>query len=116
MQNKLKLNQKHYSDNKIQICYTKNCCRVKALEHLQPHLHADSLIPFKTVDNLFTKLEKVYDDPHYKKHTIEKFRELKMGSESFNVFYSKFIKLAAKLEFIKKILLQEFVHKLSHLI
>ena len=33
--------------------------------------------------------------------------------ESFNVFYPKFIKLAAKLELIKEILLQEFIHKLS---
>lgn len=36
-----------------------------------------------------------------------------MGLGSFRVFYSKFIKLVAKLKFIKEILLQKFMHKLS---
>ena len=39
-----------------------------------------------------------------------------MGSRSFNAFYSKFIKLAAKLKFTKEMLLQEFLQKLfSHM-
>ena len=71
------------------------------------------MIPFETVDELFTKLEEVYGDPHRKEHAMEKFRELKMGSGSFNAFYSEFIKLAAKLEFTKEMLLREFMHKLS---
>ena len=65
------------------------------------------------VNNLFTKLEKVYGNSHCKKHTIEKFKELKMGLGSFNAFYLKFIKLVAKLMFIKEILLQKLIHKLS---
>ena len=36
---------------------------------------------------------------------MEKFRKLKMGTRSFNTFYFKFIKLVAKLEFIKEMLL-----------
>ena len=36
-----------------------------------------------------------------------------MGLRSFNAFYSEFIKLEAKLKFIKEILLQEFIYKLS---
>ena len=112
IQNKLKLNQKHYLDNNTQIYYAKNCYRDEVLEHLQLHLHINLLIPFEIVDNLFTKLEKVYGNSHCKKYAIEKFRELKMGSRSFNAFYSKFIKLAAKLKFTKKMLLPEFIHKL----
>ena len=61
MQSKLKFNQKHYLDNNTQICYAKNRCGGEALEHLQPHLRANSLISFKIVDDLFTKLEKVYE-------------------------------------------------------
>ena len=112
MQSKLKLNQEHYSDNDIQICYAKNRYGGKALEHLQPHLYADSLIPFEIVDDLFTKLEEVYGDLHRKEHVIEKFKELKMGSGSFNAFYLEFIKLATELEFTKEMLLREFMHKL----
>lgn len=44
---------------------------------------------------------------------MKKFRKLKMGSEFFNAFYLKFIKLATKLEYTKEILLEEFVYKLS---
>ena len=47
-----------------------------------------------------------------KKYAMKKFRELKMGSGSFNAFYLEFIKLATKLKFIKEILLEEFMHKL----
>ena len=113
MRSKLQLNWKHYPDNNTQICYAENRCEGEAREHLKSHLYADSLILFEIVDNLFTKLEKVYGDPHCKEHAIEKSRELKMGSSSFNAFYLEFIKLAAKLEFIKEILLWEFMHKLS---
>ena len=113
MQSELMLNREHYPDNNTKIYYAKNCCGGKALEHLQPHLLVDSLIPFETIGELFTKLEEFYWDPHCKDHAIEKFGELKMGSGSFNAFYSEFFKLAANLEYIKEMLLQEFIHKWS---
>ncbi len=34
MQNKLKLNQKHYHKNNTQICYTENYYKSKTLEYL----------------------------------------------------------------------------------
>lgn len=37
---------------------------------------------------------------------------MKIGLGSFNDFYLEFIKLATKLEFIKEMLLQEFMYKL----
>ena len=43
---------------------------------------------------------------------MKKFRKLKIGLGFFNTFYSEFIKLIAKLKFIKKMLLQEFMYKL----
>lgn len=113
MQNKLKPNWEYYFDNDTQIYYTENRCGNKALKYLQLHFCADSLILFEIVDDLFTKLEEVYDNSHCKDYVIEKFKELKIGSGSFNNFYSKFIKLRAKLKFIKEILLQKFMHKLS---
>ena len=70
------------------------------------------MISFKIIDNLFTKLKEVYGNFYCKKHTITKFKELKMGSKSFNIFYLKVIKLAAKFEFTKEMLLQKFMHKL----
>lgn len=76
------------------------------------YLRTDSLISFKTVDNLFIKPEEVHDDLHHKKHVKKKFRELKIGLGSFNIIYSQFIKLAAKTEFTKEILLQEYMYKL----
>lgn len=57
-------------------------------------------------------MEEIYRDLYYKEQIIEKFKELKIGLEFFNTFYSKFIKLVVKLKFTKEILLQEFIHKL----
>ena len=71
------------------------------------------MILFEIVDNLFAKLKDVYSDPYCKEYAIKKFRKLKISSGFFNIFYSKFVKLAAKLEFTKEMLLQEFMHKLS---
>ena len=113
MQNKLKLNWEYYFDNNTQICYAKNHCGDKALKHLQLYFCANSLISFKIVDNLFTKLKEVYSNLYYKKYIIEKFKELIISSRFFNVFDLKLIKLAAKLEFTKEILLYEFMDKLS---
>ena len=113
MQNKLKLNQKYYSNNNTQIYYIKNCYESKILEYLQPHLRANSFISFKIVDDLLIKLKKVYSNFYCQKYIIKKFRKLKISLKFFNVFYSKFIKLAAELKFTKEILLQEFMHKLS---
>ena len=36
---------------------------------------------------------------------MKKFRKLKMGSGSFNAYYLEFIKLIAKLEFTKEMIL-----------
>ena len=43
---------------------------------------------------------------------MEKFRELKMGASLFNDFYSEFIQLASNLEYISKMLIRKFKHKL----
>lgn len=75
------------------------------LETLIIYLYIDLLILLKIVDKLFVKLEEVYKDLFYKKYVIEKFNKLKIDLKSFNVFYSKFIKLIAKLEFTQEILL-----------
>ena len=54
---------------------------------------------------MLTKFEKVYKYFYYKKHIMKKFKKQKMDMRFFNTFYSKFIKLAVKLEFTKEILL-----------
>ena len=105
MQNKLKLNQKYYFDNNTQIYYIKNRYEDKTLEYLYFHLRTNLLILFEIIDNIFIKLKELYTSFYCKEYIMKKFRELKIGLGFFNVFYSKFIKLAAKLEFTKKMLL-----------
>lgn len=41
---------------------------------------------------------------------MKKFRKIKIGVGFFNIFYSKFIKLAEKLEFTKEILLKKLMY------
>lgn len=112
MQIKLKLNQEHYFDIDIYICYVKNYYKSKALEYLQFHLCTNLLISFKIINKLFTKLERVYKDFHCQKHTIKKFGELKIDIRFFNIFYFEFIKLTTKFGFTKEMLLQKFMYQL----
>ena len=70
------------------------------------------MISFEIVNKLFQKFEKTYGDHYYEKYALKKLKKLKMGIKFLNTLYSKFINLIAKLEFIKEILLQEFIHKL----
>ncbi len=44
---------------------------------------------------------------------MENFRDLKMGTSSFNDFYSEFIRLASDLEYTSEMLIREFKHKLT---
>ena len=44
---------------------------------------------------------------------MKKFRDLKMGANSFNDFYSEFIRLASDLEYTSEMLIREFKHKLT---
>ena len=85
----------------------------KALQYLEPCLRVNSITYFVTIEDLFNHLEDIFGNPHQKKHTIEKFRDLKMGTSSFNNFYSEFIRLASDLEYTSEMLIWDFKHKLT---
>lgn len=38
------------------------------------------------INKQFTKFEEIYSNSHYKNHIIKKFKELKIGLKSFNIF------------------------------
>lgn len=59
------------------------------------------MILFKIINKLFITFEKVYKS----KYILEKFKKFKIYLGFFNIFYSKFIKLMSKHNFIKAILL-----------
>ncbi len=85
----------------------------KALQYLEPYLRMNFITPLATIEDLFNYLEDIFDNGHWKKHTMEMFRELKIGTNLFNDFYSEFICLALDLEFISEMLIQKFKHKLT---
>ena len=72
----------------------------------------NSITLFAIIEDLFNNLEDIFGNPYQKKHTIERFRELKMEASLFSNFYFEFIQLASNLKYTSEILIREFKHKL----
>ena len=83
------------------------------MQYLKPCLRLNLITFFATIEDLFNHLEDIFDNLPWKKHVMEKFRDLKMGARSFNNFYSEFIRLASELEYTSEKLIREFKHKLT---
>ncbi len=64
MQRKFEINWDHYPTNRSKLIYVKNRVGRKALQHLEPCLRLNSIIPFTTIDNLFNHLEDIFGNPH----------------------------------------------------
>ena len=96
MRGKFKINWDHYPIERSKLIYVENRVGEKALQHLEPCLWLNSITFFATIEDLFNHLEDIFDNPQWKKHAIEKFRDLKMNTCSFNNFYSVFIRLASE--------------------
>ena len=62
---------------------------------------------------MFNYLEDIFDNSHWEKHVMEKFRDLKICVSSLNDFYSEFICLTSDLEYILEMLIWEFKYKLT---
>ena len=91
MQGKFEINWDYYPTDQSKLIYAENRVGGKALQHLEPCLRVNSITLFATIEDLFNHLEDIFDNPHQKKHAIEKFRELKIEASSFSDFYSEFI-------------------------
>ena len=105
MRGKFEINWDHYPSERSKLIYAENRVGGKALQHLEPCLRLNSITLFTTIDNLFNHLEDIFGNPHRKEHTIEKFRELKIGASLFNDFYSEFIQFASDLEYTSEMLI-----------
>ena len=113
MRGKFEINWDHYPTDRSKLIYAENRVEGKALQHLESCLRVNSITPFVTIEDLFNHLEDIFGNPHRKEHVMEKFRDLKMGTSSFNDFYSEFIRLALDLEYTSEMLIREFKHKLT---
>ena len=113
MQGKCKINWDHYLLERSKLIYIENRVRGKALKHLEPCLRLNFITFFTTNNNLFNHLEDIFGNPVWKKNTVQKFRELKIGASLFSDFYPEFIWLASDLEYTLKMLISKFKHKLT---
>lgn len=60
------------------------------MQYLKPSLQLNAITPFTTIDDLFDYCENIFGNLYQKKHTMEKFQELKMGISLFNFIPSLF--------------------------
>ena len=113
MRGKFEINWDHYPTDRCKLIYGENRVGGKVLQRLEPCLRLNSITPFATIEDLFNHLEDIFGSSHWKEHTMENFRDLKMSASSFNDFYSEFICLALDLEYKGDMLIQEFKYKLT---
>lgn len=113
MRGKFEVDCDQYPSESSKLIYTEKRVGGKVLQHLEAYLQCNSLESFYTVEDLFTRLQNLFGDPHRKEHAIKNFRDLKMGGSSFKDFYREFIRLAPDMDFTSEMLIHEFLKKIS---
>ncbi len=86
MRGKFEINWDHYPTDQSKLIYTENRVGGKALQCLESCLHVNSITLFVTIEDLFNHLENIFGNLHRKEHAMEKFRDLKIDTSSFNDF------------------------------
>ena len=113
MRGKFEINCDHYPSERSKLIHKENWVGGKILQYLEPCLRLNSITSFTTIDKLFNYLKDIFGDSHQKKHAMEKFRELKMGTSLLSDFYSEFIQLASDPKYTLEMLIRKFKHKLT---
>lgn len=99
------MNYNYISTNRIKLINADNRVENFFLQYLEACLLPNFIIFFTTIDDLFNNFKDIFSNSHEKKHVIDKFQELKIGTNSFIDFYSKFICVASDLKYTSEIVI-----------
>ena len=87
-----------------------------AMKHLMSRFKPNSIKPFETVDEIYSALEEIFDDPNRRINALKKYRRLKQVEpfKEFSAFWSEFQRLANDIEISDRlILLKDLKDKMS---
>jgi len=79
-------------------------------------MKADSAEPFTNAQEVLDAVYRVYRDLNKVKTARQEFKQPIQGNDTFLIFYAKFSRLAAILNYDKAVLLDELESKVSYVI
>jgi hypothetical protein len=113
MQSKLEANHDHFPTQALQIGYIQSRVAGIAALHINPRLRPTATNKFKTADEIFEVLEKVFGDPDRRYTARQAYRKLYQNKDSFATFWAEFQRLTVELDIDEETLIDDLRHKVS---
>ena len=113
MQNKLKMNNNHFSIEEIKIAYVKSQVSETTIKHIALRIRNMITNSFLEAEEILLIINKMYDNFNQHHTTQQQFLKLYQNKIFFREFWIKFQRLSAKLEYNNEILLDNLQHKIS---
>ncbi len=113
MQNKLKMNKKHFSIEEMKIAYVKSRVSETTIKHIALQMKDTITNSFLETKEILLIINKMYDDLNQHYTTQRQFLKLYQNKIFFHEFWMKFQRLSVKLEYNNETLLDDFQHKIS---
>ncbi len=113
MQNKLKINNNHFSIKEMKIAYVKSRVSETMIKHIALWMRNMITNSFLEAEEILLIINKMYDDFNQHHTTQQQFLKLYQNKIFFHEFWMKFQRLSAKLEYNNETLLDDLQHKIS---
>ena len=113
MQSKLEANQDHFPTQALQIGYIQSRVAGTAALHINPRLRPTAVNKFKTANEIFEVLDKVFSDPDRRYTARQAYRKLYQNKDTFATFWAEFQRLTVELEINEETLIDDLRHKVN---
>ena len=113
MQSKLEANQDHFPTQALQIGYVQSRVAGTAALHVNPRLRPTAVNKFKTVEEVFEVLDKVFSDPDRRYTARQAYRKLYQNKDTFATFWAEFQRLTVELDIDEETLIDDLRHKVN---
>ena len=113
MRNKLLPNSDHCPTDPLQIAYTESRAGGEVAKHIAPRMRVTASNRFKTAEEIFDYLTRVYRDPDRRHAAQRLYSKLYQGKRSFAEFWAEFQRLAAELEYNQTSMIDGLRHRLN---
>jgi len=113
MQSKLEANQDHFPTQALQIGYIQSRVAGTAALHINPRLRPSAANKFKSAEEIFEVLDKVFSDPDRKYTARQAYRKLYQNKDTFATFWAEFQRLTVELDIDEETLIDDLRHKVN---
>ncbi len=112
MRIKLNINVDHFPTRKEKIAYVRSRVKDLAARQLRARFQVNSPIAYTTIEEIFTDMDKYYDDPNRIQNLWKDFAKLRQ-KDDFQSFYAEWDRITIELPMTEETKLNKFRSKLS---